>query len=412
MKIVDVTEFYSERGGGVRSHLTTKSHVLCQLGHDHVVVAPGPRDEEAETYDETSRSARGEGGRARVVRIGGPSLPYDPTYHLLGRVDKIRAFVMRERPDVLEVHSPYLAMAGALAVPRASVGIRTFWWHADFIDTYLRVMVEARAERAGVSHARATRVADVALAPIWAAVRGLLSTCEATFSASQWQAEKLRAHGVPRVVFAPFGVEKHTFTSSARSEHVRRELLLRGDVLFIGVGRFAVEKRWDVVVDAFASVRARGVDATLVLFGDGPERAALEAKVAGRDDVRFMGFEKDRAVLARAMASADVLVHGCPYETFGLGIAEAMSTGLPVVVPDEGGAREAFDPTSGETYASGDAAACAAAIERLLARDRGALRANALRAAERIATVEDHFEGVLDVYRDLLAKRAPGRGAR
>ena len=53
MKVLDVTEFYSERGGGVRSHLTLKSHVLCQLGHEHVVVAPGAHD---------SESTVGEGG--------------------------------------------------------------------------------------------------------------------------------------------------------------------------------------------------------------------------------------------------------------------------------------------------------------------------------------------------------------
>ena len=42
VKIVDITEFYSERGGGIRSHLTSRGHFLCQLGHDHTVIAPGP----------------------------------------------------------------------------------------------------------------------------------------------------------------------------------------------------------------------------------------------------------------------------------------------------------------------------------------------------------------------------------
>ena len=406
MKIVDVTEFYSERGGGVRSHLTTKTHVLCQLGHDHIVVAPGPRDEDAEVYRAKDSSSSGPFGRPpRVIRIGGPSLPYDPTYHLLGRLDKLRAIVRREKPDVLEVHSPYLAMAGALTVPRSDVGIRTFWWHADFIDTYLRVMLERRTS---------SRVADVVLAPVWRTVRGLLGACDATFSASQWQTEKLRSHGVERVQHIPFGVEKSVFSPNARSEARRRELVGsdRATTLMIGVGRFAVEKRWDVVLDAFAEVRASGVDAVLVLFGDGPERAALAAKVAGRDDVRFFGFEKDRAALASALASADVLVHGCPYETFGLGVAEAMSCGLPVVVPDQGGACENVDRSSGEIYASLDAHACAAAIVRLLGRDRDELRASALRAAATIGSVENHFENVLDAYRDLLAKRGRAHGAK
>jgi alpha-1,6-mannosyltransferase len=316
--------------------------------------------------------------------------------------------VRREKPDVLEVNSPYLAMAGALAAPRSDVGIRTFWWHADFIDTYLRVMLERRVS---------SGFADVVLAPAWAAVRAMLGQCDATFSASKWQTEKLVGHGVPRVRHVPFGVEKDVFDPSARSDVRRRELLGDGEAtesraLFIGVGRFAVEKRWDVVLDAFAKVRAGGVDATLVLFGDGPERASLEAKVAGRGDVRFFGFVKDRASLASALASADVLVHGCPYETFGLGVAEAMSCGLPVVVPDEGGACESVDRASGEIYASRDANACAAAIVRISSRDRGELRANALRAAKKILRVEEHFENVLDAYRELLAERGRATGAR
>jgi alpha-1,6-mannosyltransferase len=143
----------------------------------------------------------------------------------------------------------------------------------------------------------------------------------------------------------------------------------------------------------------------LVLFGDGPERAAMEARVRGRDDVRFMGFEKDRARLASALASADVLVHGCPYETFGLGVAEAMSCGLPVVVPDEGGASESVDARSGEIYASRDVTACARAIERVLARDRDELRQSALAAATKVRSVNDHFEDLLDAYRDLIARR-------
>ena len=329
-----------------------------------------------------------------MIRIEGPALPYDPTYHLLGRVDKIRALVRRERPDVLEVNSPYLAMAGALVAGRAHVGIRTFFWHADFIDTYLRVMLERRVSSRG---------ADVALAPAWAAVRAMLHACDATFATSKWQVAKLRHHGVDNVVHVPFGVDKRVFNPDARSDARRSELAEGASTLLVGVGRFAVEKRWDVVIDAFRKSARDGW--RLVLFGDGPDRAALEARARGLN-VAFLGFEKDRARLAGALASADLLVHGCPYETFGLGVAEAMSCGLPVVVPDEGGASESVDASCGEIYASRDADACAAAIARLLARDRGELRASALRAAQKIGALEDHFEDVLDAYRSLLARRA------
>jgi alpha-1,6-mannosyltransferase len=169
------------------------------------------------------------------------------------------------------------------------------------------------------------------------------------------------------------------------------------------------------VIEAFARVRARGKDAVLVLFGDGPERSRMEAAArqhaggAFASDVVFAGFTKDRGELARSLASADALVHGCPFETFGLSIAEAMSTGLPAVVPDDGGAAEMHDPAAGETYASGDAAACADAVERLLARletSADATREAAVRAAGKLPSVRDQFAEQIALYAELLARRS------
>ena len=163
-------------------------------------------------------------------------------------------------------------------------------------------------------------------------------------------------------------------------------------------------------MDAFFEVR-RARRAVLVLVGDGPERAAMEARAQGRDDVVFLGFDKDRARLAATLASADALVHGCPYETFGLSIAEAMACGLPVVVPDEGGAAEMVDGASGESYPSLDAAACARAITRLLGRDRDALRRGALDASSRVPDVTKSFARLFDSQARCSA-RAAGRRAR
>ncbi len=357
------------------------------------MVAPGPRDSE-------ERFA----GGARVIRIAGPSLPYDPTYHLLWRVDKVREVIRRERPDVLEMDSPYVAAASALSMPRSAFGIRTFVWHADFIDTYLRTALERRMT---------PRAAAVLVEPLWAMVRRIARGCDATFVAGRWMAEKLRGHGLERVWHLPFGVERARFVPAARDPQLRRALLGRGKEgasLFVGVGRFAIEKRWDVVLDAFVAY-TRQRDAVLVLYGDGPERAALEARVNGRDDVRFMGFERDRDRLAASLASADALVHGCPFETFGFAVAEAMSVGLPVVVPSEGGAAELADDASAERYAPGDAAACARAMERLIERervDREGMRRSALRAAEAIVSVEQQFALTYEAYRELLARRRAG----
>ncbi|HEY4012476.1 MAG TPA: glycosyltransferase [Polyangiaceae bacterium] len=397
MKILDITEFYSERGGGIRSHLTIRGHVLCQLGHEHTVIAPGPRDEVVDLLasgapDGDRAPCKIAGGRGpRVVRMAGPALPYDRTYHLLGRLDKIRSLVRAERPDVLEAHSPYLATAAVLASGRSSARIRTAFWHTDHLGVYVEP---------AVSRLIGDRGAEVVVRPLWVGVRALLAPFDATFVAGVAQERHLRDAGVRGVVHVPFGVDAKTFRPDRRSAVTRHELTGGAPgPLLVGSGRFALEKRWDVVLDAFGQLRTRR-PATLVLFGDGPERARLER--AAPPGVRFAGFERDRGKLATALASADVVVHGGPYETFGLAIAEAAASGTPVVVPDRGGAQESADPASSETYRSLDAAACAAAIERILDRDPAELRAGALGVAARVPTVEQHFARVVAVYDDLL----------
>ncbi len=394
MKIVDVTEFYSERGGGIRSHLTVRGHFLCQQGHEHVVMAPGPRDEDAPAEQDVA----GTMPRPRLVRFAGPALPYDRTYHLLGRVDRVRKAILSERPDVLEAHSPYLATAAIVGSRRRASRIRTAFWHSDHVGSFVQPAVDRWIGRTG---------GLLATQPLWQAMRALLLPFDAVFAAGRAQAARLREAGVKDVIHVPFGVDTVTFHPSARSDSERARWLDgagNDTALIVGVGRFAVEKRWDVVLDAFARVRAHRA-VTLVLFGDGPERARLEARAPL--GVRFAGFERDRSKLARALASADLLVHASPYETFGLSIAEAVACGLPIVVPRSGGAAESADPGSSEIYPDLDVGACVAAIERLLARSPHELRAGALEAAARVPSTARHFAAVLDSYAELMRERLP-----
>jgi alpha-1,6-mannosyltransferase len=339
-------------------------------------------------------------------------MPYDPSYHLLWRVDKIVTEVRRLRPDVLEIHSPYVAAIGAMAAPRSSFGVRTMQWHSDFIDTYSGTLAD--------KHAPASVLAAAGLAkiPLWAWVRAIGRACDAVLVASKWQQLKLSRQGVPRVVLHPFGIDKNVFKPQARDE-ARRAMLLPPpfDTLVVGVGRFAIEKRWDVVLEAFVRFASRCEEARrrdlgerarrprLVLFGDGPERERMQAIVSGREDVMLAGFERSREALAADVASADLLVHGCPYETFGLGVAEALACGVPAVVPDEGGAAELVTDDCGARYRTGDADGMARAMETVLGRDRASLEAAAVEAARALPTVRQEFELQLDLYRELLGKR-------
>jgi glycosyltransferase involved in cell wall biosynthesis len=128
------------------------------------------------------------------------------------------------------------------------------------------------------------------------------------------------------------------------------------------VSRLAPEKGVDVAIDA-----CRGAGMPLVVAGDGPERARLEARAAAtggeRSTIRFAG-RVDDAELARLRAGAAIaLVPSRAGETFGLAAAEAMAAGVPVAASRVGALPELVDEPG--LVPPGDPAALAEAIGRL-----------------------------------------------
>ena len=98
-------------------------------------------------------------------------------------------------------------------------------------------------------------------------------------------------------------------------------------------GRLAPEKDLDVLLRAFAQVRVRH-PCRLLLIGEGPERAALEALCRRMEItpwVTFAGFHPDPF---RLVKSADIFVHTARFEGFGNVLIEAMACALPVVATD------------------------------------------------------------------------------
>jgi glycosyltransferase involved in cell wall biosynthesis len=161
------------------------------------------------------------------------------------------------------------------------------------------------------------------------------------------------------------------------------------------VSRLAPEKGIDVAIDA-----CRSAGLSLVVAGDGPQRAELEARVAdGRGvagaSVRFVG-QCDDAELARLRADASIaLVPSRSAETFGLAAAEAMAAGLPVLASHVGALAELVEDDA--LVPAGDVGAMARAIARLAddraAGVRGRERVSALCApalvGERLARIYD-----------------------
>lgn len=140
------------------------------------------------------------------------------------------------------------------------------------------------------------------------------------------------------------------------------------DVLVLGLGALFRRKGFDVLLEAVAHLAAGDppLAPPVVIAGDGPERADLEARARelGPGRVRFLGRREDVADL---LAACDVFV--LPSRAEGLGVAalEAMASGRPVVASRVGGLGQAVeDGRSGLLVPAEDPAALAGALRRLV----------------------------------------------
>ncbi len=99
----------------------------------------------------------------------------------------------------------------------------------------------------------------------------------------------------------------------------------------LAIGRLVREKGFDTLIDAFALIAARELDASLVILGEGPERAALENKIAHHGlqaRVSMPGYVADtRSWLDRAR----LFVLSSRFEGYGAVVIEALAAGRPVV---------------------------------------------------------------------------------
>jgi sugar transferase (PEP-CTERM/EpsH1 system associated) len=166
------------------------------------------------------------------------------------------------------------------------------------------------------------------------------------------------------------------------------------------VGRLQPVKDHALLLRAFAKVRMQVPEAALVIVGDGPLRAALEAQAeqAGLSDaVRFMG---DRHDVPRLLTGMEVFALSSASEGYSVALLEACASSLPIVATDVGGNREIVrHGINGRLVPSGDTAAIATALIALL---RGGEQAAAMgRAGYAWAQAEASFRTMAERYHGL-----------
>lgn len=177
----------------------------------------------------------------------------------------------------------------------------------------------------------------------------------------------------------------------------------RPSIPVIGVlARLSREKGVDVLLDALAHCVDQGVDATLIVAGDGPELGPLQAQaVRLRLDVHFLGRVEDVAALYPQL---DLVVIPSRAGAEGLPnvLLEALRADVPVVATEVAAVPEVLaDPSTGEMPPPGDPEALADAIvESLRSGKRPGARASRRAATERFS-LENRVERHLELYAEL-----------
>ncbi|MGH7659016.1 MAG: glycosyltransferase, partial [Gemmatimonadales bacterium] len=187
LTILDITKFYGETTGGIRTYLHQKAaYVNAHPGLRQVIVVPG------------ERSGKRDEGQVRWYHVGGPRIPTQHPYRLLLNRRAIREIISLEQPDVIEIGSPYLVpwiVRGAAR--RRDIPLLLFF-HTNFP----RII----APRAGTGALRGT-----ASRLAWSYVARLGAAVDVVLAASEAAADDLKRAGVPRVRRVSLGVDLQHF---------------------------------------------------------------------------------------------------------------------------------------------------------------------------------------------------------
>ena len=228
-----------------------------------------------------------------------------------------------------------------------------------------------------------------------------------------WREQGLRP-AADEVIYNGIDADWYTDRSSGEQKLARRrDFGFEAADFVIGLcsGLRPVKAHGDLLA-ALARLRARGVAATGLLIGDGPERPAIERAI-GRlgleGHVAITGVRED---VRPFISACDVMTLVSHSETFSLAALESMALGKPLVMSDVGGASEqVIHGEHGFLFPPGDIAALADRLQDLAAAPlRAQLGAAAARRVRELFTVQGMADRFSDSMRRLLAKPARAGG--
>jgi glycosyltransferase involved in cell wall biosynthesis len=233
--------------------------------------------------------------------------------------------------------------------------------------------------------------------PILAYLRKFHNKSCVTLVPTEGIRRELQMHGYGNLEVVSRGVDTKLFSPAHRDASLRTGWGVDDATqVALYVGRLAPEKNLQLVFAAFAAMHQCNPHTRLVLVGDGPDRAALQA---AHPQAIFCGM-RSGVDLSRHYASADVFLFPSLTETFGNVTIEAMASGLTVVAYDYAAAEELIRHNQNGALAPYDDAQAYIAESVRLAADPALAKKMALAArhtAQKMSwdSIHERFEQML-----------------
>jgi glycosyltransferase involved in cell wall biosynthesis len=304
--------------GGPALHVAYLTAGLRKRGYDTTLVAGSlARGEDSMAFvaDELA---------VPIVRIDELGREISPVRDLVATF-RLARLIRRERPDILHTHTAKAGTVGRVAAllagrRRPPIVVHTF--HGHVLRGYF-----------GPVRSRLFRLLE----------RWLAGHTTALIAVSPQVRDDLVALGVApaeRFAVIRLGIELDERVDGAQDGRLesRRYLGIPPERFAVGwIGRMTAVKRTDDVLVAFKRLRDAGVDATLCMVGDGPDRPSLERRAHELGIVRdtlFLGYQED---VAPYYAAFDALVLPSSNEGTPVSAIEALAAGRPVVATRVGG---------------------------------------------------------------------------
>jgi rhamnosyl/mannosyltransferase len=287
--------------------------------------------------------------------------------------------------DLFHVHvpNPTMILGCLLARPKQPLVVT---YHSDHVRQFVRGLLFRPVEHRFYRYVRAI----LATNPVYVPGSTLLTAYQ------------------DRVHVVPLGIDLAPY-STPNTDTLERAAKLRAEhpgPIWLSVGRLVYYKGMGVGIAAL-----KDVPGTLLIIGEGPDRAQLEAQartLGVADRVRFVGRVPDGGMTPFYLAStAFWFPSNARSEAFGLVQVEAMASGCPVIntaIPHSGVSWVSRHEESGLTVPINDAPALAAAARRLLDEPGLAQRlaAGGRARAQADFAQEVMAEKILAVYHDVL----------